>query len=48
VREQSRSLVIGDVFEPQRLERVLRWCAGQVLWQAEELAVVRAVYQDLP
>jgi tRNA (cmo5U34)-methyltransferase len=44
VREQSRSLVIGDVFEPQRLGRVLEWCGGEVVWQSEDLAVVRAVY----
>ncbi len=44
VREQSRSLVIGDVFEPQRLDRVLEWCGGEVVWRGEDLAVVRAVY----
>jgi len=44
VREQSRSLVIGDVFEPERLDRALEWCGGEVIWQADELAVVRAAY----
>src|SRR6478672_3903641 len=44
VREQSRSLVIGDVFEPEQLERVIEWCGGELVWQADDLAVVRAVY----
>jgi tRNA (cmo5U34)-methyltransferase len=44
VREQSRSLVIGDVFEPEQLERVVEWCGGELVWQADDLAVVRAAY----
>ncbi len=44
VREQSRSLVIGDVFEPERLDRAAKWCGGQVVWRADDLAVIRAVY----
>jgi tRNA (cmo5U34)-methyltransferase len=44
VGEQSRSLVIGDVFEPQQLEQVVEWCGGELVWQAGDLAVVRAVY----
>src|SRR4051794_32178653 len=44
VREQSRSLVIGDLFEPEELEMAVEWSAGEVVWRAEGLAVVRAVY----
>src|SRR6186997_2868424 len=44
VSEQSRSLVIGDVFEPERLEKVVEWCGGEIAWQADDLAVVRAAY----
>jgi tRNA (cmo5U34)-methyltransferase len=44
VSEQSRSLVIGDAFEPERLEKVVEWCEGEVAWQADGLAVVRAAY----
>jgi tRNA (cmo5U34)-methyltransferase len=44
VAEQSRSLVIGDVFKPGQLERALASSGGELAWQAEELAVVRAVY----
>jgi tRNA (cmo5U34)-methyltransferase len=44
VREQSRSLVIGDVFEPERLDRAIEWCGGEVVWRTDDLAVVRAVY----
>lgn len=44
VSEQSRSLVIGDAFEPERLEKVVAWCGGEVTWQADDLAVVRAAY----
>lgn len=44
VREQARALVVGDAFEPEELERVVEWCGGEVVWQADGLAVVRAVY----
>jgi len=44
VREQSRSLVIGDVFEPGQLDDVVAWCGGEVAWQADDLAVVAAAY----
>jgi tRNA (cmo5U34)-methyltransferase len=44
VKEQSRSLVIGDVFEPQKLQNLLAWSGGEIAWQADDLAVVRAEY----
>jgi tRNA (cmo5U34)-methyltransferase len=44
VKEQSRSLVIGDVFEPNKLKNLLDWSGGKVTWQAEDLAVVTATY----
>jgi hypothetical protein len=44
VAEQSRSLVIGDAFEPQKLQSLLAWSGGEVTWQADDLAVVRASY----
>jgi tRNA (cmo5U34)-methyltransferase len=44
VREQSRSLVIGDVFEPTKLQALLAWSGGQITWQADNLAVVAATY----
>jgi tRNA (cmo5U34)-methyltransferase len=44
VKEQSRSLVIGDVFEPNKLQSLLDWSGGQITWQAEDLAVVAATY----
>jgi tRNA (cmo5U34)-methyltransferase len=44
VSEHSRSLVIGDAFDPGQLESLVEWCAGEVVWQADDLAVVRAVY----
>jgi tRNA (cmo5U34)-methyltransferase len=46
VREHSRSLVIGDAFEGDELERALEWCGGEITWRADDLAVVRAVYGD--
>ena len=45
VKEQSRSLVIGDVFEPNKLKDLLAWSGGKVTWQADDLAVVKAVYE---
>lgn len=44
VREHSRSLVIADTFEPSELERVVEWCGGEVVWQVDDLAVIRAIY----
>jgi tRNA (cmo5U34)-methyltransferase len=44
VKEHSRSLVIGDVFEPGQLDDVVAWCGGEVAWQADDLAVVSAAY----
>jgi tRNA (cmo5U34)-methyltransferase len=44
VREHSRSLVIGDVFDPDQLKNLLAWSDGQITWQAEDLAVVAAKY----
>lgn len=44
VREHSRSLVIGDVFEPDQLQNLLDWSSGEVTWQADGLAVIRAIY----
>ena len=60
VREQSRSLVIGDVVEVAPEHRVTpiddeydkpspaadqaEWCGGEVVWEADDLAVIRAVY----
>ena len=44
VKEQSRSLVIGDVFESKKLQDLLAWSGGEITWQADDLAVVRAVY----
>jgi tRNA (cmo5U34)-methyltransferase len=45
VKEHSRSLVIGDAFESQKLQNLVRWSAGEVTWQADGLAVVRAIYE---
>jgi len=44
VREQSRALVIGDQLEGDALERALSWSEGELTWQGDGLAVIRAVY----
>jgi tRNA (cmo5U34)-methyltransferase len=44
VSEQSRSLVIGDVFAPDKLKALLDWSGGKLTWQADDLAVVAATY----
>ncbi len=44
VKDQSRSLVIGDVFEEEKLEHLLDWSGGRITWQAGDLAVVAATY----
>jgi tRNA (cmo5U34)-methyltransferase len=44
VREQSRSLVVGDAFEGSGLDDMVEWSGGEVAWQGDGLAVVRATY----
>jgi tRNA (cmo5U34)-methyltransferase len=44
VREQSRSLVIGDFFTPETLARLVEWSGGEIAWQGDDLTVVRAEY----
>jgi tRNA (cmo5U34)-methyltransferase len=44
VEEQSRSLVIGDSFEGDELERLVEWSGGEIAWRADDLAVLRATY----
>jgi tRNA (cmo5U34)-methyltransferase len=44
VKAQSRSFVVGDVFEPGQAADLASWCDGEIVWQADGLAVVRAVY----
>jgi tRNA (cmo5U34)-methyltransferase len=45
VREQSRSLVIGDSFEGDELKRLTEWCGGEIAWRADDLAVIKAIYR---
>jgi tRNA (cmo5U34)-methyltransferase len=45
VREHSRSLVIGDVFDDEeKLEKLIAWSSGELVWRVDDLAVVRATY----
>ncbi|HEY5054292.1 MAG TPA: class I SAM-dependent methyltransferase [Solirubrobacterales bacterium] len=44
VKDHSRSLVIGDMFESDQLKNALAWSGGQVAWQADGLAVIAATY----
>jgi tRNA (cmo5U34)-methyltransferase len=44
VKGQSRSLVIGDVFQSQQLSDLVEWSGGEITWQSGDLAVVRAAY----
>lgn len=58
VREQSRSLVIGDVVVadvsvtpieegwdfPERAADLAEWSGGEVAWEQDDLAVIRASY----
>jgi tRNA (cmo5U34)-methyltransferase len=44
VKDHSRSLVIGDAFEPDKLAKLITWSGGQITWQADGLAVVAATY----
>jgi tRNA (cmo5U34)-methyltransferase len=59
VREQSRSLVLGDVVRadievtpidpahdhPDSAAELAEWCGGEVVWEGDDLAVVRADYR---
>ncbi|HEX4463532.1 MAG TPA: class I SAM-dependent methyltransferase [Solirubrobacterales bacterium] len=44
VKEQSRSFVVGDVFELEKLQSLLDSSGGKITWQTEDLAVVAAEY----
>jgi tRNA (cmo5U34)-methyltransferase len=44
VKDHSRSLVIGDVFEGDELQKLLDWSGGELFWQEDDLAVIRAEY----
>lgn len=44
VKDHARSLVIGDVFVSNQLEKAVDWSGGEITWQQGDLAVVRAVY----
>ncbi len=44
VKDHSRSLVIGDQIEGEALDRALAWSDGELAWQGDGLAVIRAVY----
>jgi tRNA (cmo5U34)-methyltransferase len=45
VKDEARSLVIGDIFGPNQLGKVVEWSGGEITWQSGDLAVVRAVYR---
>ncbi|HEX2392226.1 MAG TPA: class I SAM-dependent methyltransferase [Solirubrobacterales bacterium] len=45
VKAQSRSLVIGDVYDDdQQLSDLVDWSEGEVTWRKDNLAVLRAAY----
>ena len=44
VRDHSRALVIADVASPEQAAEWAEWCGGEVAWQSDGLAVVRATY----
>jgi tRNA (cmo5U34)-methyltransferase len=44
VKDHSRALVIGDVFQGHQLQDLVGWSGGQVTWQQGDLAVVQASY----
>jgi tRNA (cmo5U34)-methyltransferase len=44
VRDHSRAVVIGDVLEPEQAAEWAEWAGGEVVWEEDGLAVVRAVY----
>ena len=60
VREQSRSLVLGDIVTanvsvtpiergldfPDRAADVAEWCGGEITWEADDLAVITATYDQ--
>lgn len=44
VSDHSRSFVVGDVFEPAKLELLVDCSSGSITWQTDDLAVVQATY----
>jgi tRNA (cmo5U34)-methyltransferase len=44
VKDHSRAVVIADVADSELAETWAGWCGGEVAWQEDGLAVIRAVY----
>jgi tRNA (cmo5U34)-methyltransferase len=44
VRDHARALVIGDVFVGDQLNDLVEWSGGEIAWEKNELAVIRAIY----
>ncbi len=44
VKDHARALVIADVFAPDQLASIVSWSGGEITWQQDDLAVVRAQY----
>ena len=44
VRDHSRALVIGDILTPADAADWAEWSQGEITWQEDDLAVVRATY----
>lgn len=44
VKDHARSLVIGDLFEPDELAAIIEWSGGEIAWESGNLAVIGATY----
>src|SRR5215207_577772 len=44
VKNQARSLVVGDVFRGGQLDVLVDWCGVEIAWQQGDLAVVRVAF----
>jgi tRNA (cmo5U34)-methyltransferase len=45
VKEQSRAFVVGDTFTAERLNNLVDWSGGEIAWQTDDLAVIKATYE---
>ncbi len=44
IKEHSKSLVVADTFEEEKLKALLTWSDAKISWQADDLAVAVATY----
>ena len=48
IAEQQVTPLEEGVDMPSRAEELVEWCGGELVWEADDLAVIRATYESTP